>query len=340
MVQPCLILIVLFYQFFFHCCNGALPAGQVAEQTLISSLLPTGAGGYNKNIRPDNEVTVDLTASIQQIISIDDKQQIMTSSSFITQSWTDLRLIWTPASANNISVVMLPVKSLWIPDTFILNSADTSGYLTVSDYSYASVKYTGEVAMILPALTVRSRCNVIAQKFPFDEQVCSINLTSWAQGENRIIYTEDKDVVLDISQYNEHPLWELKGTDIVIYHSEDRAPFEETYNNVLSIQLTVRRKPLYFIMNGIFACLVLNCVTLLAYTLPFGTQVSLCKYDFISRDIRIAFCRYGLFHDIFGLFIEFFQFISSTISVYHDDNFIFSSIHFLDIGIIGMVCHM
>lgn len=271
---PFLPLIVLLYQFFLHSHAGTLPAGQQAEQTLINSLLT----GYNKNIRPAGQVNVDMTASIQQIISIDDKQQIMTSSSFITQSWIDQRLSWVPSSANNITVVMLPVKSLWIPDTFVLNSADASGYLTISDYSYASVNNSGDVALILPALTIRSRCNVLAQKFPFDQQVCSINLTSWAQGDNRIVYTEDKDVVLDISQYNEHPLWELKGTDIVIYHSEDRAPFEPTYNNVISIQLTVRRKPLYFIMNGIFACLVLNCVTLLAYALPFGTQVSLCKY--------------------------------------------------------------
>ena len=267
-------LIVLLYQFYLNSHAGTLPAGQQAEQTLINSL----TSGYNKIIRPDNTVTVDMTASIQQIISIDDKQQIMTSSSFITQTWTDQRLSWVPGSANNnTKVVMLPVKSLWIPDTFILNSADASGYLTISDYSYVSVNYSGEVTMILPALTIRSRCNVLAQKFPFDQQVCSINLTSWAQGDNRIAYTEDKDVVLDISQYNEHPLWELKGTDIVVYRSEDRAPYESTYNNVISIQLTVRRKPLYFIMNGIFACLVLNCVTLLAYALPFGTQVSLCK---------------------------------------------------------------
>ena len=268
-------LLVLLYQFLLKSHAGSLPPGQQDEQNLINSLL----SGYNKNIRPDDQVAVDMTASILQIISIDDKQQIMTSSSFITQTWTDERLSWVPSAANNfIEVVMLPVKSVWIPDTFILNSAESNGYLTINDYSYVSVDNDGEIAMILPALTIRSRCDVLAQKFPFDQQVCSINLTSWAQGDNRIHYTEDKDVVLDIKQYNAHPLWELKDADIVIYRSEDRAPFEYTYNSIISIQLTVRRKPLYFIMNGIFACLILNFVTLLAYALPFGTQVSLCKY--------------------------------------------------------------
>ncbi|CAF4560811.1 unnamed protein product, partial [Rotaria magnacalcarata] len=40
---------------------------------------------------------------------------------------------------------MLPVKNVWIPDTMILNSADPSGYFTLSDYSYAGVYYIGDV---------------------------------------------------------------------------------------------------------------------------------------------------------------------------------------------------
>ena len=253
---------------------GSLPNGQQTEQRLIANLTGTG---YNKNIRPDDQVPMDITASIQQILSIDDKQQIMTSSLFITQAWTDERLSWTPSAYSYINVTMLPVKNIWIPDTFILNSADSSGYLSVSDYSLASVYYDGSVTMILPALTVKTRCTIISQKFPFDKQLCSINLTSWAQGENRIAYTEDKDTVLDLSEYLENPLWELKNSDIVVDRAEDRAPYEWTYNNIISIQFTLQRKALYYIVNGIFTCLVLNCVTLLAYTLPFGTQVGLCK---------------------------------------------------------------
>ena len=265
--------IITGYFLLIGCSAGTLPASQQAEQTLMTSLLTN----YNKNIRPDDIVYVWMTASIQQIISIDDKQQVMTSSLFITQIWQDERLSWTLSSNNTIEFLMFQVKSIWIPDTFILNSADSTGYLTVNDYSYVSVNSYGLVGMVLPALTVKTRCNILAQKFPFDQQVCSINLTSWAPGLNRIAYDEEKNTVIDISQYSEHPLWELKNADIVIYHAEDRAPLEETDNTVFSIQLTIRRKALYFIMNGIFACLVLNCVTLLAYTLSFGTQVGLCK---------------------------------------------------------------
>ncbi|CAF4685823.1 unnamed protein product [Rotaria socialis] len=260
---------------------GTLPAAQQAEQTLITSLL----NAYNKNIRPEELVSVSITAALKQILTLDEKQQIMTSSSYISQTWNDDRLSWTPNSSNNIEVVMLPVKSLWLPDTMILNSGDTSGYLTVSDYSLASVLYTGKVNVILPTLAIKTRCNLYVRKFPFDQQLCTINLTSWSQGANRVIYIENSSEVLDLTEYSEHPLWKLTGTDVILIEAGDRAPFESTYNDVISIQLYLERKPLYFMMNGIFACLVLNCVTLLSYYIPFGTQIGLCMTCFMTYSV-------------------------------------------------------
>ena len=267
-------MLIYYLSNFCHC--GTLPSGQVTEQTLITTLL----SGYNKNIRPDETVYIDITATLQQIVAIDEKQQIMTSSSFISQTWYDDRLAWSPSSYNDITVIMISVKSIWIPDTMLLNSADANGYLTVSDYSLASVLYTGQVYMILPALTIKTRCNLYVQMFPFDKQMCSLNLTSWAQGDNRIKYTENNSFVIDLSQYSEHPLWKLIRTDIVVIASEDRAPFEWVSNHVIAIQLYLQRKPLFYILNGIFACLVLNCVTLLSFMLAYATQITLCKQLF------------------------------------------------------------
>lgn len=262
--------------------GGSLPASQLAEQTLITALLSSSS--YNKNIRPDGQVVVDITAKIQHIVSVDEKQQILTSSSFISQTWIDQRLSWTPNATNDFTqVIQLPVKSLWIPDTMILNSVDNNPYLPINDYSYASVDYSGQVYMIVPALMIKTRCSMNIRKFPFDKQICSINLTSWSQGSTRIIYTENSSQLIDTTDYNHHPLWKLDGTDMVVLEMSDRSPFEEDSNTVIAVQLYLQRQPLFFIVNGIFACLILNCVTLLSYALPFGTQISLCKI-FIRRN--------------------------------------------------------
>lgn len=133
-----LCLIFVMNNCLFMCDCGTLPVSQLAEQTVISRLL----NGYNKNIRPSEPVSVDMTASIKELISIDKKQQIMTWSLFLSQTWYDDRLSWIPNSSNNIEVFMLPIKSFWIPDTMILNSAD------VNDYSLASVDFEGQIYRI------------------------------------------------------------------------------------------------------------------------------------------------------------------------------------------------
>lgn len=268
-------LVLLLIIVFDFCNAGTLSITQQREQDLINALKT----GYNRNIRPDDEVVVIITAMLQQIIAIDEKQQIMTSSLFIAQTWFDDRLAWEGNSTfSNISVVMLPVKDIWIPDTMILNSADSNGYLTYSnDYSLASIDSSGQVYMILPALAIKTRCNFNVQKFPFDKQICSINLTSWSQGANRISYEENATLAIDISEYTEHSLWKLERTDMIVSESIDRVPFEDTYSSILSIQLFIQRKPLFFLMNGMFACWVLNCVTLLAFALPFAVQITLSK---------------------------------------------------------------
>ena len=136
--------------------------------------------------------------------------------------------------------------------------------------------------LILPALVVKTRCPMIVQKFPFDRQVCTVNLSSWGQGANRVVFVKKRDTAIDISHYSEHPIWKLNGTDIVEVRSSDRALVEDTYNSLISIQLYLQRKPLFFMMNGIVACLILNCVTLLSYALPFGSQIGLCKSSLFS----------------------------------------------------------
>ena len=264
---------IVFAQFF--CTHaGTLPPIQQAEEALVISLLQ----GYNKFIRPENTVSVRITTEIRQIVSIDEKQQIMTSSSFISQAWRDERLSWTPSPSNfDISVLMIPVKSIWIPDTMVLNSADSSGYFTISDYALASVNWFGEVYMILPALAIKTRCNLYVQRFPFDAQMCSIDLTSWSQGSDRIVYTENGSFTFDASVYIQHPLWKLNRIEMTASSATDRVPFDDDKNDIISIEFYLKRKPLFFMVNGIFACLVLNFVTLLSFALPFGVQIGLCS---------------------------------------------------------------
>ena len=50
--------------------------------------------------------------------------------------------------------------------------------------------------------------------------------------------------------------------------------------NDFFLNLVVQRKPLYYIINNIFSCLVLNIITLLMFFIPFQLQATLSKLNY------------------------------------------------------------
>jgi len=82
---------------------------------------------------------------------------------------------------------------------------------------------------------------------------------------------------VDTSTYIENSLWALTNVSMTEVVSTDRY-FDadaEIQTEDLSINFVLKRKPLYFMINNIFPSMILNCVTLLAFTLPFATQIGL-----------------------------------------------------------------
>lgn len=249
---------------------------QTAEQKLMTDLLAS----YNKNIRPSPKLTGDLLLYIRQITSLDEKNQIMTSSCYFSEKWIDPRLKWNPADYNNVKMFYVPVKNIWIPDLMVVNTADSNGFLTVNDYNLASVFSNGTVYVLLTAISLRTRCKMDVRKFPFDTQNCPVTISSWGQTKDRIDFdTSTKNI--DNNSYVINSVWDLTNITLNISSNYDRYPNEPFPVEELTFIFTLKRWPLYYMITGIFPCFVLNLVTLLSYTLPYVLQINLCKWVYL-----------------------------------------------------------
>lgn len=91
---------------------------------------------YDKTVRPDELVYIRVKLALQKIVALDEKNQVVTSSSFLFASWVDKRLQFN-ASYN--FAINVPLKQLWIPDFYVLNTAETNGYLTINENSYGYI---------------------------------------------------------------------------------------------------------------------------------------------------------------------------------------------------------
>ena len=69
---------------------------------------------YDKNSKPTGQVNISMQISIKQIVGIQEKDQTITLSVWITQIWTDPRLVYNMSQFSDIPYTNLPSDKLWM----------------------------------------------------------------------------------------------------------------------------------------------------------------------------------------------------------------------------------
>ncbi len=104
---------------------------------------------YDKTIRPTVPVSILMDIALKQIVAIDEKNQFMTTASYLFVKWYDPRLKWNSTLSHNIDSISVLAKSIWLPDLFITNTADSNGFITVTDSNLAFIEKNGYVKLTL-----------------------------------------------------------------------------------------------------------------------------------------------------------------------------------------------
>ena len=151
-------------------------AQQYLDQTIKEYLIVGNITNvYNSKIRPSPKVEIKMSMSLKQIMTIDEKNQIMTSSSSLSLQWMDTRLVWNSSDFNNVSEILFPTNQLWTPDMFVINTADTGGYIPISSQSLALIQDDGYIYVVFSLANLKTRCDMKIKAYPFDTQKCSVN---------------------------------------------------------------------------------------------------------------------------------------------------------------------
>ena len=100
---------------------------------------------YSSAIRPNNPTIIGLKITLKQIVAVDEKNQIVTSSSYLFVTWTDPRLAWNNTNFALNEPISIPLKKIWLPDLYVINTADVNGYIPVSDSALALLYSNGIV---------------------------------------------------------------------------------------------------------------------------------------------------------------------------------------------------
>nr|XP_055054679.1 cholinergic receptor, nicotinic, beta 1 (muscle) like [Misgurnus anguillicaudatus] len=245
-----------------------LTGASEAERRLLEYLFRD----YNLKVRPaetwNQRVMVRVGMTLVQLISLNEKNEEMTTNVFMNMEWTDYRLSWDPKEYDNIDVVRIPPIKVWRPDIYLINNND--GQFDVALYVNVLVNSSGTVSWYPPAI-YRSTCSIQVAYFPFDWQNCTMVFRSYTYDSSEVDlqYGLDEDgkelheIVIDENAFTENGEWQ-------ICHKPTRKNVDDDLYEDITFYLIIERKPLFYIINIIVPCILTSVLAIFVFYLPPG----------------------------------------------------------------------
>lgn len=243
------------------------------ESQLIRHLF----GTYSKNTRPVQHpvetVQVQVKLTLTNLISLNEKEETLTTNVWIEIQWVDYRLSWNSSEHFGIEVIRVPYNMVWLPDIVLENNID--GKFDVAYYANVLI-YSGGGMYWLPPAIYRSTCAIEITYFPFDYQNCTLVFRSqtYSASEVDIILAVDEElggpiewVDIDPEAFTENGEWAIKHRPARKLINKRYSPDDLEYQEI-SFNLIIQRKPLFYIINIILPCSLISSLVVLAYFLP------------------------------------------------------------------------
>ncbi|XP_066987468.1 neuronal acetylcholine receptor subunit alpha-10-like [Macrobrachium rosenbergii] len=220
---------------------------------------------YNKHFRPikkHGEITrVFFELSLFDIVSLDTRNQILISNTEMIMKWTDNYMQWNPAEYNGTTVVRVPHKDLWIPDIILQNTAQADYYSTILSTN-AIVFSSGEVELVSHGI-FQSICSVDTQYYPFDQQVCKLDFSSWTYDMKQIQLVPGP---ADLSKYNSNPAFFLENFFVTSHDVHN--PCCEHLISTLTFTIQLQRRTVFSLFFFIMPGILINVCALMVFWLP------------------------------------------------------------------------
>ena len=152
----------------------------VSKTDLIDNLLK----GYNKFTIPTKKKPLLVRLQFYILFyDISETSMDFALSYYIKMTWTDDRLSLKPEKYGNISYVILhpeEMQKIWKPDIFYINEKGESISKPPSTSQSASQLYPSGQVIFLRKLETKFQCQIHLQNYPFDAQICHVDIGSFA----------------------------------------------------------------------------------------------------------------------------------------------------------------
>ncbi|XP_077981968.1 neuronal acetylcholine receptor subunit alpha-9-like [Glandiceps talaboti] len=228
-------------------------------------------------------VTVSHRMTPIQLIDMDEKNQVITLKSWLSQTWKDDYLVWDPANFSGISEMQIPISTIWQPDTVIYSSVRHDSLRQME--SEAILTNNGMVTAI-QFYIIEATCAIDATLFPFDEQRCDFKFASWSYHGGLLNYVPAPNSSVDKFIGNgEWELLEMPVECVSDMHFCCEKPFPG-----ITYTLHLKRRSTFYVVNIVFPSFLAYILISVGFYMPSdsGERMSLCVISILSQFVFLT----------------------------------------------------
>ncbi|KAK3802386.1 hypothetical protein RRG08_034531 [Elysia crispata] len=242
------------------------------EKSLRTAVL----NGYEYKIRPASSVTVNVKLSLLNINLLDVPTQQLSVSGWLvfdipvqrlsvggwlSLSWTDERLVWNTSDYGGIEDIYDTEAVLWRPEIIVDNSVSNLGVIS-DDALLIRATYLGEMTWEPPGI-FETHCDVDVTYYPFDTQICVVEVTSWAYTLTEVSL-EAEESTINFDDFEKSGEW-----DVLDSWTERKILVDGDVNHSeVVFTLKLKRKPAYYVMTILLPVVVTSLLCGLVFMLP------------------------------------------------------------------------
>lgn len=225
------------------------------------------------------------------LISQNNRDQVITTDTVITQKWNNPFLRWNPGDYDGIQKILVDPNEIWVPDIVLDNNADDkvvqAGHLE-KFRSWVLLKSDGNNTWLSPA-TFKSTCTLDVQFFPFDKQRCDMVFRSLTSDssilhiDTKTIHSENPEKDLRLSTSNGY--WTLRSIEIT---TGEYKHSDQTFREV-NLSFFIGRRPTHFVIFSIVPCMIIGMLILVSFFIPAesGERIGLCATILLAVSVYL-----------------------------------------------------
>ncbi|XP_033727634.1 acetylcholine receptor subunit beta-type unc-29-like [Pecten maximus] len=233
-------------------------SGNSTYKTTLNAALLTG---YNPSVHPGQNydrqlLNINVSFSLTKIQTFDELASAFTITGVFKVTWHDERLKWTPDTYYKLTNTHFKQKEIWTPPFVLSNSYHNIDLIGNGDMP-VKLTHDGTVDWFLP-LKLSSSCDADVTYYPNDEQICNLEILPWGYTQKHIKVTVPSSS-LNPDEYEQNPTWTLVSISQYSYKAPKLG---------FGIIITLRRKPLFFIVNFIMPTVFVSFINMMVFLLP------------------------------------------------------------------------